>query len=197
MKKIFNGPHFALVIALFLIMLLVACVVVTARAQQGRPYKVSEEQVRTLLHRLEERADAFRSIVDIVLEVSRLDGTQREDRLDRLVEDFERASDDLQQRFDKHAATTADVERVLRAAERVDSPLTRALADQTLHPDPSLRERAHIEWELIKSSLNNLADFYNIVSDGEPGDTALCNPQPSASTLRSKIVGPRTRTVIV
>jgi len=31
---------------------------------------------------------------------------------------------------------------------------------------------------------------------GEPGETALCNPQPSASRLSSKMVGPRTRTAI-
>jgi len=162
MKKIFDGAHFALFIALLLITLLLACVVVTTKAQEGRPYRVSEEQVRNLLQRLEERADAFRSIVDFVFEVSRLDGTKRENRLDLLVEEFERASDALEQRFDKHAATTADVERVLHAAERINTPLTRALADQTLHPDPSLRERAQTEWELIKASLNNLADFYNI-----------------------------------
>jgi len=72
MKKIFNGTHMAPV----LLLLLLACVVDSV-AQQNRPYKVSEEQVRDLLQRLEERADAFRSIVDIVLEVSRLDGTPR------------------------------------------------------------------------------------------------------------------------
>lgn len=156
MKKKFNGMHRAL-----LLLLLAVCFVIAA-AQQGRPYKVSEEQVKNLLQRLEERADGFRSIVDIVLEVSRLDGTSREDRLDLLVEEFERAVDTLEERFSKRASTTADVERVLRAAERINTPLTRALADPNLHPDPSLRERAQTEWELLNASLNNLADFYNI-----------------------------------
>lgn len=157
MKKIFIGPPSAL-----LTLLLLAAWPIMAVAQQPRPYKVSEEQVRNLLTSLEERSDGFRSIVDVVLEVSRLDGTPREERLDLLAEEFERAVDALEESFDKDASTAADVERVLRAAERVNIPLTRALADQTLHPDASLRERAQNEWVLLKSTLKNLADFYNI-----------------------------------
>lgn len=155
-STVLRGTHTALLV------LLLAGPLVPAAAQQGRPYKVSEEQVRNLLQRLEERADAFRSVVDIVLEVSRLEGTPREDRLDLLVEEFEREVDTFEERFNKHISTKADVERLLRVAERVNAPLTRALADQSLHPDPSLRERAQSEWTLLKSSLSNLADFYNI-----------------------------------
>ena len=79
-----------------------------------------------------------------------------------MVEEFERGVDAFQERFNKHISTKADVERLLRVAERIDAPLRRALTDQTLHPDPSLRERALNEWALLKSSLSNLADFYNI-----------------------------------
>ena len=68
MKRIFNGTHTALLILLLLV------VPVTAVAQRDRPYTVSEEQVRSLLQRLEKRADAFRSVVDIVLEVVGLTG---------------------------------------------------------------------------------------------------------------------------
>jgi DNA-directed RNA polymerase specialized sigma24 family protein len=98
MKKVFNGLQTAL-----LLLLLIGCVDV-AVAQQAPPYKVSEEEVRNLLQRLEERADGFRSLMDIVLEVSRLDGTSREDRLDLLVADFERAVDGLEERFNKGAS---------------------------------------------------------------------------------------------
>lgn len=98
MKKVFNGLQTAL-----LLLLLIGCVDV-AVAQQAPPYKVSEEEVRNLLQRLEERADGFRSLMDIVLEVSRLDGTSREDRLDLLVAPFERAVDGLEERFNKGAS---------------------------------------------------------------------------------------------
>lgn len=186
MKKIFNGTHTAL------LLLLLAVCLVAAAAQQGRPYKVSEEQVKNLLQRLEERADGFRSLVDIVLEVSRLDGTSREDRLDLLVEEFERAVDTLQERFNKQASTTADVERVLRAAERVNTPLTRTLADPNLHPDPSLRERAQTEWELLNASLNNLADFYNIQwkwagTFANRKENGLLSPSPREVTIRGRL----------
>ncbi|HKY28390.1 MAG TPA: hypothetical protein VJM12_10675 [Pyrinomonadaceae bacterium] len=157
MKKILSGTHEVL-----LILLVLSVCLAVAGAQQSRPYKVSEEQVADLLQRLEERADGFRSVVGIVLEVSRLDDTPREDRLDVMVEELERAVDALEERFDKRVSTTADAEHVLRAAQRVNIPLTRALADQSLHPDPSLRERTQTQWALLKSSLSNLADFYNI-----------------------------------
>jgi hypothetical protein len=122
-------------------LLLFICVSVVAVAQRSSPYKVSEEQVRELLRQLEDRADSYRSLVDIVLEVSRLDGTPREERLDLLVAEFEREVDAFKERFSKDASTATDVERVLRAAVRVDGPLMRAIADQSLHPDASLRER--------------------------------------------------------
>ena len=76
--------------------------------------------------------NSFHSVVDIALEVSRLDRTPRDDRFDVLVEEFERAVDALEERFDKRISTMADAERVLRAAQLVNAPLTRALADQSL-----------------------------------------------------------------
>lgn len=191
MKKLFNNIQRAL-----LLILVLACVI--AAAQQGRPYKVSEEQVRDLLQRLEERADGFRSVVDIVLEVSRLDGTPREDRLDLLVEEFERAVDALEEGFNKGASTKAGVERVLRSAERIDAPLTRGLADKSLHPDPSLRERAQTQWSLLKSSLSNLADFYNIQWKLAAGAARLDGeekPRPSATPQELTIRGRLRRTV--
>ena len=140
-----------------------ACLgVVTVAQQQSKPYTVSAEQVGELLHRLDEHAESYRSLVDILLEISRLDGTPREERLDQLVAEFEREVDGLEARFNKGASTTADVERVLQAAVRLEGPLTRALSDKGLSPDPSLRERAQTEWALLKSGLKNLADFYNI-----------------------------------
>ena len=176
MKNTFNWTQASL-----LLLLLLACLIV-AGAQQGRPYKVSEEQVKILLQRLEERSDGFRDIVDIVLEVSRLDGTPREDRLDLLVAELERSVDDLEKRFNKNTSTKADVQRVLRAAERIDKPLTRALTDQSLHPDASLRERAQKQWALLRSGLSNLADFYNIEwkAATAPGSVEReRNPQPA------------------
>ncbi len=189
MKKIFNGTHTRLLVIL---LLLPTCLII-AVAQQDRPYKVSEEQVRNLLERLEERADAFRSVVDIVLEVSRLDGTQREDRLDLLVEEFECGVDAFEKRFIKRISTKADVERLLRDAERINAPLTRALADQKLHPDASLRERALREWALLKSGLSNLADFYNVQwrqpnadrVDGE--ESSRLTPARQELTIRGRL----------
>ncbi len=131
-------------------------------SQQSKPYTVSAEQVGDLLRRLDEHAESYRSLIDIVLEVSRLDGTPREERLDLLVAEFERDVDALEARFNEGTSTTEDVERVLQSAVRLEGPLTRALSDKSLSPDESLRERAQTEWALLKSSLKNLADFYRI-----------------------------------
>lgn len=152
-------------------LLLITCLGMVTVAQKNKPYTVSREQVGELLHRLDEHAESYRSLVDILLEVSRLDGTPREERLDLLVADFEREVDGLEARFNKGTSTTRDVERVLQSAERLDGPLTRALSDQRLSPDPSLRERAQTEWALLKSTLKNLADFYKINWEqrGSPG----------------------------
>lgn len=190
MKNIFKSTH-----ATSLLLLLLLAWPVIAAAQRDRPYKVSEEQVRDLLQRLEERADGFRSIVDIVLEVSRLDGTPREERLDLLAQEFERAVDALQERFDKRASTRSDVQRVLRTADRVNAPLIRALADQTLHPDASLRETAQSEWALVKSSLTNLADFYNIEWKwaGVPGPHGWSNAPVMAPAFPAAAISARSR----
>ncbi len=177
MKSLFSAP-------LPVVLVLISWLGVVTVAQKSNSYKVSPEQVGELLHRLDEHAESYRSLVDILLEVSRLDGTPREKRLDLLVEEFEREVDALEERFNKNASTDTDVERVLRAAARVDAPLTRALSDQSLSPDASLRERARTEWALLKSSLNNLADFYEIKWEwGEPPARAASDAASDARTV--------------
>ncbi|HXG64048.1 MAG TPA: hypothetical protein VNO70_03010 [Blastocatellia bacterium] len=123
----------------------------SALAQQ-RAYRVSDQQVETVLRRIETRTDAFRSSLMSALDQSRLDTTRREDNINQFVADFEAATDRLRDRFDNRQSVAADVRDVLDRAAYIDDFMQRH----------RLAYRAEQDWNLVRSDLNLLANYYNV-----------------------------------
>jgi len=86
------------------------------------------------------------------LDQSRLDGSQREDDVNRLVTDFEAATDTLKDRFNARQSTDADVDLVLGRASLLNDVMRRN----------RLTYRAQQDWRLLKGDLNRLAAAYQI-----------------------------------
>jgi hypothetical protein len=118
----------------------------------GVPYRVSEQELRQLITRIENRADRFRTNLSSSLNDSRYDGRNREDRLNEIVQNFETATNRLRDNFNNRQSTTADVQEVLTRAARIDRFMQRNQLDQ----------RAENDWTLLRTDLNTLASYYSV-----------------------------------
>lgn len=125
---------------------------VTSSVLAQRQYRDSDATIRSLLQRIETRSDNLRLSIDNALDRSRIDGTNREDEINRLVRDFENAADQLKQRFENRRSTAADVQAVLDRAALINRFIL----------NNRLGFRAEQDWRLLQSDLDQLARSYYI-----------------------------------
>ncbi|MDX6709275.1 MAG: hypothetical protein QOH96_291, partial [Blastocatellia bacterium] len=72
-------------------------------AQNGDlPYRLSDNEIRQLLHTINTQSERFRHSLDSSLDKSRLDDTRREDDINAYMKAFEKETDRLKDRFDHH-----------------------------------------------------------------------------------------------
>ena len=135
--------------ALLLVLLNVG---ITGTVLAQRQYRDNDRTMRSLIQRIENRSDAFRRALQNSLDRSRLNGTSREDEINRMVSSFEVATDQLKTRFENRQSTAADVRTVLDHAAGIDRFLInnrlQANVDQT--------------WRLLRADLDLLARSYYI-----------------------------------
>jgi hypothetical protein len=114
--------------------------------------RVRENQVRQVIHNLEDHTDQFRSTLDTTLDRSSIDGTRAEDNLNTFVSDFQGAVQRLHQRFDNRQETTADVQDVLNRSTRINNFLQRRQLDT----------RVTNNWSNVRTDLSELATAYGL-----------------------------------
>ncbi len=119
---------------------------------QQRAYRMNERQARQLLGRIETRADRFSRSLENALDRSPMNGTAREDEVNRLLTDFEYATDQLRDRFNSNASSATDVEAVLQRA---------ALLDAFMRHN-RLANRAERDWTTLRRDLDQLARNYSV-----------------------------------
>lgn len=125
------------------------------RRRTPRQRGYTKQEVNTIIKRVEERSDHFVKLFDKSLDRSRLDGTNREDRLNEYARNLEKALDDLRSEFDRkenYVETRPEVRRCLDIASNINVAVrNRRLGGET--------ER---QWALLRSELNTLADVYGL-----------------------------------
>jgi hypothetical protein len=119
---------------------------------QGNPYRVSNNQVQTLLNRLETRTDNFRRVFDRSLDNSRVDGTRYEENITEFVTNFENATDQLRSNFAARNSAASDVREVLDRAVFINNYMM----------NNQISVQAQNQWNLIRNDLNTLANYYNV-----------------------------------
>jgi len=139
------------VLTIIHVLMLVVSFAVVAQAQDA-PYRVSDKEVKKLMAQLKKDTGRFRKSLDSSLDKSRLNGSNREDDINRFVKNYEDATERLYSRFKDNKSVGADVEAVLDGAAEIDSFMTRGLA----------RERAARDWAAVRQDLRRLADAYNV-----------------------------------
>ena len=139
------------VLAIFNVLMLVAVFSVVVRAQDT-PFRLNDKQVKKVMAQLKKDTGKFRKSVDSSLDKSRLNGTNREDDINRFLKNYEDATERLYSRFKDNKSVGADVEAVLDGAAEIDRLMTRRVAG----------ERAQRDWASVRQDLRQLAAAYNV-----------------------------------
>ena len=133
------------------VLILVVSFAVVAQAQDA-PYRLNDKQVKKLMAQLKKDTGRFRKSFDSSLDRSRLNGSNREDDINRFLKNYEDATERLYSRFKDNKSVGADVEAVLDGAAEIDRFMTRRLAN----------ERAERDWDAVRQDLRRLAEAYNV-----------------------------------
>ena len=134
----------------------------TANGQRRREVRgraLNKAQVKLIVSRVEDRVDNFVKNFDRSLDHSRLNGTSREDWLNKRARDLESATDELANEFDRRDAwieNREEVRRCLNIATDIDRNMR------------NYRYGAATEanWANVRFELNSLADVYNMAKVG-------------------------------
>jgi len=148
MKTIFNK----LINFTFLAVIFSTALSVSAQVQ--RAYRVTDNQVKTVITRIETRTDTFKTQVDRIFDNNRNRGNRAEliEQLTTFVSDFESSTDTLSSNFTSRRSSADDVQDVLNRAAYIDSFLRENRVNTT----------AQSQWNLIRSDLNILAGYYRV-----------------------------------
>lgn len=122
-----------------------------AMASQQRPYRLSDQQLKELVNRIDTRADAFTSSFERAIDRSAVTGAAR-DQIKRSVKSFQQGTGLLRDRVNDRQSDTADAENVLRRAAVVDDFMARHQLDA-----PAQRD-----WQALRPDLNDLARAYGL-----------------------------------
>lgn len=135
------------------IALLIALIGLVGITSAQQPSRLSDNEAKKLLERIEKESEQFREALKKGLKNSRIDIGRGDDNINQFVEDFEVSTKRLKDRFNGQRSVAADVEEVLRRAAYVDRFMQR-------HP---LVTRADGQWATLRRDLDALAAAYNVL----------------------------------
>jgi len=136
-----------------LILLLIADTA-TAQRRESRGRLLNKAQVQAIVRRVEDRVDNFVKKFDKSLDRSRLNGSSKEDWLNRRAKDLERATDELRLEFDRRDAWIENKAEV-RSCLNIASDIDRNMRSYNFGA-------AEANWARVRYELNSLADVYNL-----------------------------------
>ena len=119
----------------------------TTPAGDSRSYN---GQVQQLVNNIERNANRFRGSLDQALDRTRLDGSNREDKINQYAKDFQSATKRLRDRYNNRQAATADVQQVLTSAYQINTFMQRR----------RLGGQAESDWAMLRRDLNELERVY-------------------------------------
>ncbi len=110
--------------------------------------------LRDSIRRVRNRSDDFRNHLDSALDRSRIDDTRREDRINDIAREFERAANRLDDRFDNGRdlnRSAGEARHLLEVGARIDQLMSRA----------RFRDgRVQSDWAQIRQDLRVIANAY-------------------------------------
>jgi hypothetical protein len=129
------------------------------RDRSGNYGRYDERYVRDSIHRLDRLAKDFERDLDRALDHSRVDGTQREDRINAQGHDFRRAVGRLKSAY----GNGRDLNRSRDEAQRV---LQEARQFDRIGRSRAMDNRVASEWSQIQRELSIISDAYGLGFNG-------------------------------
>lgn len=123
------------------------------RVARGKVYTKAE--VNQIINNLETRLDRFKNDFDTSLDNSRLNGSDREDYLNKRARDLERATDELRSEFDKRDLWIENKDEV-RKCLSIAKDINVAMKNR------KLGAKTENNWAAVRYELNTLAKVYNL-----------------------------------
>src|SRR5712691_12555287 len=124
----------------------------TVAGSGTRGYRLSDFQMRQLIRRIDTHSNQFSRSFMQALNQSSLNGTSEEEEANRRLSEFESATSQLSNSFNRRAATASDVQHVLEHGAYLNAFIL----------DHRLDNRAQGDWTLLKGDLDQLASAYSV-----------------------------------
>jgi hypothetical protein len=115
--------------------------------------RYGQRALRDSIRRVRDRSDDFRNHLDSALDRSRIDDTRREDRINEVAREFERAANRLNDRFDNGrdlSRSANEARQLLEIGARIDRLMQRS----------RLNGRVQSDWAQIRQDLRVIASAY-------------------------------------
>lgn len=129
------------------------------RRRETRGRLKSKAEVKAIINRVEDRVDNFVKNYDKSLDRSKLNGTSREDWLNKRAKDLESATDELSREFDRRDAWVENKDEV-RKCLNIASDIDRNMKNYRFGA------ATENNWSRVRYELNTLADVYNLPKVG-------------------------------
>jgi len=146
-------------LGVLLVVLVLADIGNAQRRRESRNKRMTKAQVEQVINRVEERVDNFDDYFDKSLDNSRLDGTDREDWLNKRASDLESATDELRREFDRRDAW-AENKNEVRNCLNIASDIDKTMRNR------KFSKNTEAIWGRVRYELNTLADIYNLPKVG-------------------------------
>ena len=120
-------------------------------------YNNNDRGLRDAIRRVKDRSGDFRKHLDQALDHSRINGSNREDQINRLADQFHDAADDLKDSFgngrnNNYGRSQQEAQRLVQLGAQIDRVIGRARLDG----------RSQSDWYQISSDLNFIANSFGI-----------------------------------
>jgi Skp family chaperone for outer membrane proteins len=148
---------FAVFTVLFSVAVLADSTFAQPRRARGKTYTKAE--VGQVIKRVETRVDSFVKQYDRSLDNSSLNGSNKEDWLNKRAKDLEKATDELRREFDKRDAwieNKDEVRKCMNIATDIDKNMKNKRYGNATEDN----------WRAVVYELNTLANLYNVPKVG-------------------------------
>lgn len=127
--------------------------------REARGRAMTKAQVKVVINRVEDRVDNFVKNYDKSLDRSRLDGSSREDWLNKRSRDLESATDELSREFQRRDAWIGNREEARRCLN-IATDIDRNMRNY------NYGSATEANWGRVRFELNTIADIYNLPKVG-------------------------------
>ncbi len=153
---------FSLLVGLFAVVMILSLAGVSSaqkKKRESRNKLMNKAQVEAVIQRVEDRVDNFVNNYDRSLDKSKLNGSSREDWLNKRARDLESATDELNREFDRRDAWAENKDEV-RKCLNIATDIDRNMRNY------KFGSATEANWSRVRYELNTLADIYNLPKVG-------------------------------